>query len=429
MAKIKARWYFLAFFVLGIVAGQVNGKGNQGSKTSPASTVLVLMGLVSLGIGCWLGVRNVLRARSSRASRSILDSDSEGTSSTASAAPETVNASTPAQRAEAEDASQGDPQQSGEVSQVGQFVPQDAAPPEGSESSEAMPATASGSETPAAPEDGDGQASGPAWSSDEGAGESDVTTAQAPPSSANVEQGSDAGASATAPSAPLIAQHKVTWRERRKEAKAEKAAKAAHEVWEEEVRELAVLYSISSGQSSASVDGLVMKAGEIGVYGMSGASLVEERRQQGHYVGGSQGVSFPIGKVGNRPIRYRVGAYRGHYVPGPVEPTVVDHGEFSITSQRIVFRGSSKTSECLFLKLLAIDEFSGGLRISVSNRQKPTTVEFPASLSDRVHGRLTVALALFHGEAEQVKQQLNEQYEQLMKSEPQIPASPESNHS
>jgi hypothetical protein len=80
------------------------------------------------------------------------------------------------------------------------------------------------------------------------------------------------------------------------------------------------------------------------------------------------------------------------------------------------------------LKLLAIDEFAGGLRISVSNRQKPTTVEFPASLSDRIHGRLTIALALFHGEAEQVKQQLNEQYEQLMKSEPQIPASPESNH-
>lgn len=428
MTKIKARWYFLAFFVLGIVAGQLNGKGTQGNRTSPASTVLVLIGLVSLGIGCWLGVRNVLRSRSSQTEKSTLDSDSKGTPPTPSATPEMVSTSATSQDADDGGASQGTAQQSGEASTEEKSESRVATPPEEGELSEVVPATASDSSPLAASEDASDRSSGPASSPEKGAGDAAVTTPQAPPSSANVEQSSDIGASATALAAPLIAQHKVTWRERRKEAKAEKVAKAAHEVWEEEVRELAVLYSISSGQSSASVDGLVMKAGEIGVYGMSGASLVEERRQQGHYVGGSQGVSFPIGKVGNRPIRYRVGAYRGHYVPGPVEPTVIDHGEFSITSQRIVFRGSSKTSECLFLKLLAIDEFAGGLRISVSNRQKPTTVEFPASLSDRIHGRLTIALALFHGEAEQVKQQLNEQYEQLMKSEPQIPASPESNH-
>jgi hypothetical protein len=42
------------------------------------------------------------------------------------------------------------------------------------------------------------------------------------------------------------------------------------------------------------------------------AALIETRAGQGHYQGVSGGVSIPIGSVGGHPVRYRVGASRGH---------------------------------------------------------------------------------------------------------------------
>ena len=64
--------------------------------------------------------------------------------------------------------------------------------------------------------------------------------------------------------------------------------------------------------------------------------LVEPRRGPGHYQGGYQGISIPIGNTG---LRYRVGAGRGTMIPGTEKPTVVDTGVGTITSQRVVFQG------------------------------------------------------------------------------------------
>ena len=82
--------------------------------------------------------------------------------------------------------------------------------------------------------------------------------------------------------------------------------------------------------------------------------LVEPRRGPGHYQGGYQGISIPIGNTG---LRYRVGAGRGTMIPGTEKPTVVDTGVGTITSQRVVFQGPMQTREWSFAKLIGYQNF------------------------------------------------------------------------
>lgn len=111
---------------------------------------------------------------------------------------------------------------------------------------------------------------------------------------------------------------------------------SALEAWGEQVHELQYLLEIAQGQRRPSYDNLILKPGETGVFRVTGVGLIEERKGAGHWQGTSQGISFPIGKVAGRPVRYRVGETRGHYVSGPPVPTPVDQGVMTITTQRIV---------------------------------------------------------------------------------------------
>jgi hypothetical protein len=57
---------------------------------------------------------------------------------------------------------------------------------------------------------------------------------------------------------------------------------------------------------------LILGPGEAVFYKIAGVSLVEDRKQRGHYESRSSGISVPLG-----PVRYRVGQSRGQYVQGP----------------------------------------------------------------------------------------------------------------
>jgi hypothetical protein len=151
---------------------------------------------------------------------------------------------------------------------------------------------------------------------------------------------------------------------------------------------------------------------------VSGVGLIEERTGAGHWQGASQGISFPIGKIAGRPVRYRVGETRGHYVSGPPVPTAVDEGAMTITTHRIVYQGAAKTAECPYAKLLGIQHAPGVITISVSNRQRPTVLHFGAGLDAEVSNCLSVALAIFNGEADQAAAQLQGQIAELQASEP-----------
>lgn len=217
--------------------------------------------------------------------------------------------------------------------------------------------------------------------------------------------------------------------EAHKEKKAAEAAQAAEQAaqthkaealqeWNDQLQDLQSLLVIASGQSTSGLTALMLKPGEIGVAQITNVSLVEDRKGAGEWKGASQGVSFPIGHVAGRPVRYRVGQTRGHYVQGAPVPTAIDTGTLSITSQRIVFQGSKKSTECTFAKLLGIQHGAGGLTISVSNRQKPTVVHFGERLDDWVSNRLTIAMALFHGDAADTVTQLQAQITELEASKP-----------
>jgi hypothetical protein len=204
----------------------------------------------------------------------------------------------------------------------------------------------------------------------------------------------------------------------RQVARAKEEQQAALALWAHHVEELQRLLAVASGDSSDQETTLMLKNGEISIAQVTNVSLIEDRRGAGQWQGASQGVSFPIGKIAGRSVRYRVGSTRGHYVQGAPIPTAVDVGTMSITNQRIVYQGSKKTSESTFAKLLGIQHAPGSITVSVSNRQKPTVLYFGPNHDDWVSNHLSIALALYNGEADTVKAQLQSQIDELQAQKP-----------
>jgi len=92
-------------------------------------------------------------------------------------------------------------------------------------------------------------------------------------------------------------------------------------------------------------------------------------RQQARtrYVGGSSGMSFPIGHTG---IRYRVGSYHGHPIQTQVM-TTLDTGNLEITSQRIAFIGAVKSTTVALEKILHVECYSDALAVFREGRENP----------------------------------------------------------
>lgn len=175
-----------------------------------------------------------------------------------------------------------------------------------------------------------------------------------------------------APGVPMTAMPptKPGWRERRADKREAKEHAAAVTAWQSEqtlLDRLAQAAHAATGPGGGAGSGIILKAGEVAVWN-GPASLVEPRRQQGHYVGGYSGVSFRIAKG----VRYSVGGTRGHYVPGPEVQTPIDAGRAVVTTQRVVFSGGKANREWAYPKLVSVDSSADDatVLISVSNRQK-----------------------------------------------------------
>lgn len=167
---------------------------------------------------------------------------------------------------------------------------------------------------------------------------------------------------------------KPSWRERRtdkRDAKQHAAAVAAWEVDQARLDKLASAAQTATGRGGGADAGIMLKAGEVALWS-GAASLVEPRRQQGHYSGAYSGVSFRVAKG----VRYTVGGSRGHYVPGPEVQTPIDSGRVVVTTGRVVFVGGKATREWAFSKLVSMDSSADDatVLISVSNRQKVSGV-------------------------------------------------------
>ena len=206
--------------------------------------------------------------------------------------------------------------------------------------------------------------------------------------------------------------------EKHKEQVAAAALDDAKSEWSHRVAAVQSLIDVVSGAKVLDTNGLLLKPGEVLLGQVQNVGLVEQRSDGGHWQGASQGFSIPIGSIKGRSVRYRIGATRGHYVQGEPHPTAVDHGSLSITNQRIVYQGATKTAECLFTKLLGVQQTSGMIVISVSNRQKPTVVHVGAALDDWTADRISIATSMYQGDKDDVLTHLNEQLAQVNASEP-----------
>jgi hypothetical protein len=210
------------------------------------------------------------------------------------------------------------------------------------------------------------------------------------------------------------------WRAKREE----NAYSSSLAKWQEQRDAHAELLTMAREYRGADTNEIMLAQGEALFCKVTNTALVEDRVKGGSWQGRSSGVSVPIGSLGGRSVRYRVGASRGHYVAGTPTPTAIDTGTVFVTNQRVIFQGSKQTRECQFKKLIGVqhDDAEGSTTLSVSNRQKPTTVIYGSNVAPWFDFRLELALAHFRGTVDEVIAEVQRDLEQI---ESQRPASPE----
>ena len=203
-------------------------------------------------------------------------------------------------------------------------------------------------------------------------------------------------------------------------AKEHREALASWHAHRDGVADLLTIAQTYEGEGSSEI---LLSPGEVLFCKVTGAALIEERRGAGHYQGRSQGVSVPVASIGGRSIRYHIGANKGTFVQGTPVSTAIDTGSVFITSKRVIFQGANQTRECLFAKLIGFqhDDAAGSTTFSVSNRQKPTTVLYGASVAGVFDFRLDLALAHYRGTVADLVGQLQADLSELEQARPADP--------
>ena len=206
--------------------------------------------------------------------------------------------------------------------------------------------------------------------------------------------------------------------------KAQEAYEAAHAEWEVALEGLSEIIEFArSGKGVPAPSDLVLHQGEHLLLQVAGASLVEDRRGAGHWQGGSQGVSFPIGSIGGRSVRYRVGRTRGHYVQGEPVATAIDAGSFYVTNERAIFRGATQSRVCPWSKLLSAQTDPGGtVTLASSNRQKVTVIHTGREIAWTVDTRMRLGIAEWQGHVDAFIESLQAELETVRAVEPGRPS-------
>ena len=96
----------------------------------------------------------------------------------------------------------------------------------------------------------------------------------------------------------------------------------------------------------------------------AGTNLSEDRTTS-QYVGGSAGVSVPLG----HGFRFRTGSYHGHTIHSE-HLTHIDVGNLIVTTQRIVFVGGKSSITIPVAKVLHTILYKDGVDVRAENRKK-----------------------------------------------------------
>ncbi len=212
--------------------------------------------------------------------------------------------------------------------------------------------------------------------------------------------------------------------EKHKAKEAEETYQSQLQAWQTHRDEYSKLLELARTFNGSSSSDLVLKSGEAVYASVTSTSLIEQHRGRGHYEGASAGVSVPIGTLHGQPVRYRVGANRGHFVAGAPIDSAIDTGTVWITNQRVIFQGTHQTRECDFAKLLGVshDDRAGTTTISVSNREKPITIHYGPDLSSWFKFRFDLAHAHYMNIVEPFISGVEQELNQLDSEKPQPPA-------
>ena len=209
-----------------------------------------------------------------------------------------------------------------------------------------------------------------------------------------------------------------------KEKRADKRAKQEfdylHYMWQEDIAQLDKLIEVftaaAKGEDSVA-NTLMQKPGEIALW--TGRAVFHEAgRTATRYVGGTAGVSIPIGGG----VRFRVGAMQGTAVPGEAFQMDKDQGVVMLTTERLVFAGPIQTQEWNFDKLLMLSTTpdESDYFISVSNRKTTSGVRFTPEVGREFNRFLGSASAAHETGIAPLLEELDSLKEKAIASEPTL---------
>lgn len=216
----------------------------------------------------------------------------------------------------------------------------------------------------------------------------------------------------------------MSWYSDFKAKRADKKAASTHALvrahWQEDLATLnkliEVITAASKGEDSVP-NTLMQKAGENTLWSATGI-FHETGREPSRYVGGSTGISVPVGGG----VRFRVGAQRGAIVPGAELQMDKDQGVVMLTNRRLIFVGPIKSQEWSFDKLLMLSTTNdeSDYFISVSNRKTTSGVRFDVATGREFNRFLGAAAAAHEHGYEGVLAELAELKLKAIAEEPQL---------
>lgn len=212
----------------------------------------------------------------------------------------------------------------------------------------------------------------------------------------------------------------ANFKAKRADKRAKQEFDSRHYVWQEDITQLDKLIEVftaaSNGDDSVA-NTLMQKPGEIALW-TAHAIFHETGRTPTRFVGGSSGVSIPIGGG----IRFRVGAMQGIAVPGDAFQMDKDNGVVMLTTERLVFAGPVQTQEWNFDKLLMLSTTpdESDYFISVSNRKTTSGVRFKPEIGREFNRFLGSATAAHESGFEPLLKELESLKEKAITSEPKL---------
>ena len=206
--------------------------------------------------------------------------------------------------------------------------------------------------------------------------------------------------------------------------RAAKAATRAHNaalvIWREDyetLKKIITVFTAASRGEDSVPNSLMQSPGEHTLWSATGI-FHETGRTPSKYVGGSSGVSIPVGAG----IRFRVGAMRGQVVPGEELQVDKDQGVVMLTNERLIFSGPNHTREWDFDKLLMLStsDDESDYFISVSNRQKTSGVRFDVRTGREFNRFLGSATSAHEHGIPEVLTELKKLETEALKLKPQL---------